>query len=385
MKALRWSLGIVGAAALLLVLAVIIATRVVNPDHYRGEVDRLVSRYTGRPFVIEGHLRLAWYPWLTLGIGTARLGNRPGMRGPDLIAWRAASIPVRLLPLLLHGRIEIGTIRVSGADIHLWRAADGAGNWQHLLSGVSGAARHAAPAIGGLILRDARLEFSEAGRTIRLSHWQLHLGAWASGQPVSVRTRFILQAPKVPPGGVPVRFTARRLRVQRVPMRFATPQWTLTVASAAASGALRFADADGQPRASGTLALTVPSLRGLIDRWGLTMRLPNNPAALKALSLSSRWQLRDGALRLQPLTTRLDATTLTGWAARSAGTPARWTFDLHANRIDFSDYLPPASRHPKPLKLPLATLRALRARGTLTVSRASLGGTTLHDLRLQVR
>jgi AsmA protein len=386
MKALRWSLGILAALVLLIVLAALIATELINPNEYRGEAERLVSRYTGRPFVIEGPLRLGWYPWLTLGVGAARLGNPPGMRGPDLIAWRSARVPVRLLPLLLHQRIELGTIRVSGADIHLWRNAQGVGNWQHLLvsSPASGSASSPAPSIGGLILDDATLEFAAASGTVRLRRWQLQMGALRPGQPFSLRTRFILQAPKLPPAGVPIHFAARDLRAQSAPLDLAAPHWTLTVASATVSGALQFAEVGSQPRASGVMALTVPSLRGLIGEWGLKMRLPKDPAALGALSLSGRWRLQGGALRIEPLTARLDATTLTGWAQRSGGAAASWTFDLHANRINFSTYLPPARKHPKSLKLPLAMLRTLRAQGTLTVSRATYGHTSMRDVQLQV-
>ncbi len=384
MRALRWSLGILAGVLLLLVLAALIATQVINPDDYRGEAERLVTRYTGRPFLIQGHLRLGWYPWLTLGIGAARLGNRPGMQGPDLISWRSARIPVRLLPLLLHRRIELGTIRLSGAHIHLWRAADGAGNWQQLLAGTASSGSGPAPAFGGLILRHATLEWVGASGTVRLEHWQLQLGAWAPSQPFSVRTRLILKAPKLPPAGVPVRFSAARLRLQTVPLRLAAPHWKLTLASAAASGALQFDD-NVHPQADGTLALTVPSVRSLIAQWGLKMRLPKDPAALGPLSLSGQWRLRGGALRLEPLTARLDTTTLTGLADHSGGAQPRWTFDLHADHIDFSDYLPPTRRHPKPLKLPLAMLRALKADGTLTVSRARIGSTVMRDVQLQVQ
>ncbi len=387
MKALRWSLGILGAVVLLLVLAAVVATQWVNPDDYRGELERLVTRYTGRPFVIEGNLRLAWYPWLTLGIGAARLGNRPGVRGPDLIDWRSARIPVRLLPLLLHRRIELGTIQVRGARIHLWRAADGVGNWQPLLqhSATSRSTPGAPPAIGGLDLHDAALELTASSGTIRLRHWQLELGAWTPGRPFSLRTRFILQAAKLPAAGVPVDFNAGRLRVQTAPLVLDAPRWRLTVASATMSGALHFADRDAQLRATGNLALSVPSVRGLIERWGLKMRLPKDPAALGALSLSGHWRLTGGAVRLDPLTARLDATTLTGWVTHSGGAHARWDFDLHADHINFSDYLPPTRKHPKPLKLPLARLRALRAQGTLIVDHATIGGTVMRNVKLQVQ
>lgn len=386
MKALRWSLIIVGAATALLVLAAVLATQLINPDAYRGELERLVSRETGRPFRIDGHLRLGWYPWLALDIGTARLGNRPGMHGADLLAWRSARIPVRLLPLLMHRQLELGTIRVRGADIHLWRTAAGLGNWQRLLGHASpSTTATATPRLGGLILHNATLEYAAAGRTIRLSHWQLTLGPWRAGQPFSVRTHFLLQAPQVPAAGVPVRFSARNLSIQTAPLQIKAPQWALKVASAAAAGALQLRALGNGASGAGSLRLTVPSVRGLISQWGLKMRLPKDPAVLGALSISGRWQLRGGTARIEPLAVRLDTTTLTGWALRSGGTHPRWRFDLHANQIDIGQYLPPTRKHPKALKLPIALLRALHARGTLTVGRATLRGTELRDVRLRVQ
>lgn len=387
MKALRWSLGIIGAVLVVLVLAVVIATQLINPNDYRGTIERLVQRYTGRPFHIEGRMHLKWYPWLTLRVGAARLGNRPGASGPDLIDWRSARIGVRLLPLLLHRRVELDTLRVRGADIHLWRSTDGTANWQHLLvrSAPSGASSGARLTLGGLILRDATIVFHEPGKTIRLTHWQLHLGPWSRGQPLSVQTRFVLHAPKVPPGGVPVSFTAHDLGVRSAPLTVTAPQWRLTVANAAVSGALRFGDLRAHPSASGHLALSIPSVRALIGRWDLKMRLPRNRSVLGALSVSGYWRLHDGAVRVEPLIARLDDTTLTGWVARSGGPQPHWTFALRADQINLDHYLPPTRKHPKPLTLPLATLRALHARGTLTVKRAVIGGSTMREMRLQVQ
>ena len=386
MKALRWSLIVLAALVALLVLAALLVTELINPDAYRGQIERLVARDTGRPLRIEGHLRLGWYPWLTLEIGPARLGNRTGLRGPDLLAWRSARVPVRLLPLLLHRRIELGTIELDGADIHLWRSAAGVGNWQNLLTTPSAPATSTAtPSIGGLVLRDATLVYTAGSASLELRQWQLHLGAWAPGRPISLSTRFVLRAPHVPPGGVPVRFSVRRLRVQSSPLRVRTPQWMLTVASAALSGALRFTAGRTGPDAAGTVALTVPSVRALIGTWGLKMRLPKDPSALGALSLSTRWRLGGGTVRLAPLSARLDATSLTGWASGSLGAHARWRFGLAADQVDFDDYLPPTRRHPKPLKLPLARLRALPLQGTLTVERAIIAGTRMRALELRVQ
>ena len=385
MKALRWSLGILGAVVLLIALALFVVTRVINPDDYRGELERLVARDTGRPLQIEGHLRLEWYPWLELRIGAARLGNLAPVHGPDLVRWRSMHLPVRLLPLLLHQRLQIGTIRIDGAHIHLWRTAAGTGNWQPLLAAPPGGASHAPPTLGGLVLRDATLQYTAASGVIRLTHWQLRLGAWQPGQPFALATRLRLHAPKLPTKGIRIAFRARRLDVRATPLSLTAPHWELTAAHATLSGSVHFTDPNARPRATGHLTVQVPSVRALIADLGVKMRLPQDPRALGRLSLAGHWTLQSGTLRIDPLTARLDQTTLTGWVAHSGGATARWTFNLNADRIDFSHYLPPARKHPRPLKLPLALLRKLHARGVLTVRRARLGTTTLRHARLQVQ
>ncbi|MGC8517978.1 MAG: AsmA family protein [Steroidobacteraceae bacterium] len=385
MKALRWSLGILGAVVLLIALALFIVTHVINPDEYRGELERLVARDTGRPLQIEGHLRLEWYPWLELRIGAARLGNLAPIHGADLVRWRSARLPVRLLPLLLHQRIEIGTIRIDGAHIRLWRTAAGTGNWQPLLAGAPGGTSGAPPSLGGLVLRDATLQYSASSGVIRLTHWQLRLGAWQPGRPFALATRFRLHAPKLPVKGIAIAFRARHLNVRTAPLALSAPHWDLTAANATLSGSVQFADPNARPRGTGELTLQVPSVRALIAQLGLKMRLPQDPGVLGLLSLTGRWMLQGSTMRIDPLSARLDQTTLSGWLAHSGGATARWTFDLNADHIDFSDYLPPARRHPKALKLPLTLLRKLHARGVLTVQRARLGTATLRDARLQVQ
>ena len=386
MRIARWILGLAAALVLLLAAALVTLTLFINPDHYRGEIDRRVSLATGRPFVIEGHLRLSWFPWLTVRVGPARLGAAPGQAGPDLIDWRSARVSVRLLPLLLHRRLDIGQIRLRGADIHLWREPDGRGNWQDLLArGHSQSAPPAAlPAVGGLDIADGTLHYVDSrGTPITLTHWQLHVSAWRSGAPLTVRTRFLLQGGPRP--GVPVRLRVKRLQLESSPLAVSAPAVSLEVADVTVRGSATLRRSATRLGGSGSLALEVPSVRRLITLLHIKARLPKNPATLGKFSLKGRWRLTDGALALDPLTARLDATTLTGWVDRSGGPRPLWRFALEADRIDVGRYLPPTRKHPKPLVLPIKALRALHARGTLTVERARYKGTTLRNVRLTVQ
>jgi AsmA protein len=387
MRTVRWILGIVAALVLLLVAALLIVTLVINPNRYRGEIDRRVSLATGRSFVIEGNVRLSGFPWLAVRIGRARLGPRPGQPGPDLIDWRSARLSVRLLPLLLHRQLDIGQIRLQGADIHLWRQPDGRGNWQDLLArSHSQAATPALPAFAGLDIEDGTLHYANSpGAPITLTHWQLRVAPGQSGGPLTVSSRFLLHGGPLPRAGVPVRLRLERLRLEAAPFTVSAPAVVLKVAGVTMRGKATLTHGKNGFDANGALTLTVPSVRRLITLLNLKTRLPKDPKALGKLSLRARWRLKNGALALNPLTARLDATTLTGWVDRSGGPRPLWRFALEADRIDFAHYLPPTRKHPKPLVLPIKALRALHARGILTVEQASFNGTTLRDIRLEVQ
>ena len=385
MRVLRWILIAAAALVALAATALITLTLLINPDRYRGDIERVVSHATGRPFVIEGHLSLTWFPWLGVRMGRARLGAAPDQPGPDLIDWSSARLSVSLLPLLLHRQVVIGPIRLRGAVIHLWRGPRGRGNWQDLLT-HTGTGTSAAPAvIGGLTLTDGALYFQSQGKTVSVSHWQLHVSAWEPGTPLTIRSRFVLQGGPLPPAGLPVVLRLSHLRFTLAPLMVSAPAASLELADTSIQGSATVSRGADGLTGEGTAALSVPSVRGLIGRLGLKMRLPKNPAALGALALDGHWRLTDEGLAVKPLTGRLDATALSGWLDRSGGAQPLWTFSLDADQVDFERYLPPARKHPKPFAVPVRALRALHARGTLTVARATFGKTTLRDLRLQVQ
>ncbi len=419
MRVVRRILGIAVAVVLLAVAAVLIAALVIDPDRYRGAIESAVHRQIGRPLVLEGHLRLTWYPWLGVRTGPGRLESAAAAGEPDLLDWRSAAVRVRLLPLLLHRRLEIGRVRLVGATLHLRRGPHGRGSWDDLTARLHPAAPpstsaaagpHAATTLGGLDLVNSSLDYIDARSRehVSLTDWQLSVGAWRAGKPLSVRTSFVLHAAtaaspgsgagsgglRLPADGVRVSLDAPRLQLGATTLELTASRWSLDIADAKADGTLDASrDASGRLMASGAVTAAVPSLRRLAQTLGIHMPVLEDPSAPGELSLSGNWRYRGGALEVEPLTARLDATTITGWVARAplksavAGANAagdEWTFALRANRVDFGRYLTRSKRH-KPLRLPVSALRALHARGTLELERATIGGTTLKDVRLQVQ
>ena len=391
----RWMAGAVTTLVLLGIAAVLIATQVVNPDRYRGVLERAVTRATGQSLVIAGHLRLGWFPWVSLRVGAARLESPPGTPGPDLIDWQSARVQIRCLPLLLHRQVELGRIRLRGARIHLVVDAEGRGNWQGLIARLRGsasgsagpAAAPALPQLAGLALRDSALSYRDArtGERYRLTGWQLTLGAVRTGRPVALATRFVLAAPRLPPAGIPVAFSAERLALAGAPIALSTRRLTLQVADAHLVTSARVTGAPGALAATGALSGRVASVRGLLAALGVHAPLPADPTALGALRLAAGYHYRDGALTVKPLTLTLDATRLTGWVERVAGPHPLWRFRLRGNDIDFDRYLPASRAAGRFPRLPERTLEALSASGSLELARATWRGVRLHALKLEVR
>lgn len=422
-------LGIAAAVVLLAAAAALIATLVIDPDRYKGEIEAAVQRETGRPLVLEGHLRLTWLPWLGVRTGAGRLGNPPGAGGPDLLDWQSAQVRVRLLPLLLHRQLVVGRIRIVGADIHLRRGPDGRGSWDDLIarlksgnptspapgSAPTAARTSTAPPVtlAGLDLEQSSLDYVDehSREHVSLAGWQLDIGPWTAGEPLSLRTRFVLHADtlgphtmaptdtgrssgtgtrggtgagllRLPAAGVPVSLDVPRLSVQATPLEATAPRWSLQVGDAQLHGAVDARrDVTGPLTASGSLTAAVPSLRQLAQTLGIALPALEDPAALGTLTLSGSWSYRGRALTVKPLAAKLDSTTLTGWIAWSGGA---WRFALRADQVDFGRYRA-HSKQQAPVELPVNALRALHAQGILQLDRARIDGTTLEDARLQVQ
>src|SRR5688572_22647657 len=127
MRIARWVAGIAAGIILLAMAAVIIVTLFVDPNRFKGRIERMVREATGQPFEIRGDLDIAWYPWLALQTGKAQLGETP-----PLLRWESARVGAQLIPLI-RGQLIISKIRIDGLQVQLRRAADGKSNWNSLV------------------------------------------------------------------------------------------------------------------------------------------------------------------------------------------------------------------------------------------------------------
>jgi len=217
-RILKWVFGLIGALLLLLVVAALAVTLLLDPNDYRDTIAGKVREQTGRELAIEGEIKLSLFPWLGLELGAMELGNAKGFADKPFARIEAAEARVKLLPLLKL-QTEIDTVLLRGLVLNLQRRADGVSNWDDLAGGAAAepaaeaeqpAAEEggdkleqmlAALAIGGIALEEASVEWRDDlnKQAVALNHFNFNAGAIRIGEaiPLKLSTELSSSTPEI--------------------------------------------------------------------------------------------------------------------------------------------------------------------------------------------
>jgi len=116
--------GIAGAVLLVLVLYVAFA----DLGRHKARIESLVTNSIGRPFAIEGPLKLRLIPVIDVSAESVRLGNVPGGSQPQMIEIGKAVVKIRFWSLI-SGPPDVQLFELSDATVLLEHGPDGKGNW----------------------------------------------------------------------------------------------------------------------------------------------------------------------------------------------------------------------------------------------------------------
>jgi AsmA protein len=198
----RWIIGIAAGLALLAVVTVLVVTVFVDPNRYRGQIERAVTQATGQPFKIVGDLSISWYPWLALRMGPAQFGKPGGPDAKPIVQWQSARVGAKLIPLT-QGELIINGIRLDSPQFFLRRDAAGHANWDDVVQRFKNRPRSPAtgpnttpgPQIGGFEIRDGTLSFADerSGKRFTITSWLLDVGEWKAGATFPVETRLVFR------------------------------------------------------------------------------------------------------------------------------------------------------------------------------------------------
>nr|WP_057928901.1 AsmA family protein [Burkholderia ambifaria] len=135
-KSAAWIVGIVA----LIIAAAGIFIFTFDWNRAKPWVNEQVSGALGRPFAINGDLKVdwrrpdgetgwrAWVPWPSLSATQLEIGNPDWAKGPKFVTLDAAHFDLAVLPLLAH-EIVIPSIDVVNPAVDLERLADGRNTW----------------------------------------------------------------------------------------------------------------------------------------------------------------------------------------------------------------------------------------------------------------
>ena len=422
------------------IFAAIVFVLIFDPNDYKDDISEGVREATGRELLIEGDVGLSLFPWLAIELGRTQLGNAPGFDDTPFASFDSARLSVRLMPLLLRREVVVGTAALDSLRINLQVRKDGTGNWEDF--GEAGEAREAEPGtpeteaagpsatidIASVAVTDAALSYSDAssGDRFELTNLNLASGRIAAGEAVPLDGGFAFRLDPAGLSGevdigvvVAFDFDAATISISdldiggrvdgiaEVPatFRFAAPAIQLqTEAQSADLGEINvqlmsvdvLADVEpfsyaGDPQPSATIGIAAFSPRTLMQELAIEMPPTADPDVLDKLIVDAKAKVGANAITLTGLKLVIDDTTFTGELSVPRSAEGTFELDLAGDRIDLARYMAPAGEESGAgesaggtVEIPVELIRALNARGNLSIASASLGNILFETVTLGV-
>jgi len=417
----------VGALVALAVLAAILFALLFDPNDYRENIAAGVKDATGRDLVIEGDLQLELFPWLAVQIGKSSLGNAEGFGDEPFASFDSARLSVRLMPLLLRREIVVGAAEIEALDLSLAVNKQGVSNWQDLAehgdseaeADTEGEAESGSTLdIAGVEIGDAMLTYVNAqlNERYQLSNLNVTTGSVSAGEPIDIEGSFDFDAqPADVSGSVEIdtviafdsdaatiafdglTIDAGITGIIDVPttVTFAAPSIVLKTEDRVADvGNIELslldinlrADIDvfsyaDSPAPNATISIDAFSPRSLMQTLNIEAPDTADPSALGKLIIDAKAAVSENNITLGELVMVLDETRFRGELIVPRDSGGTFQLDLAADKIDLNRYMAPASdagssgatAAEAPVEIPAELIRAINARGKLTVDQATMG------------
>ncbi|WP_028575954.1 AsmA family protein [Desulfomicrobium escambiense] len=387
----------------------------IDPNDFKPQIVSAVRDNTGRELIIDGDLKLGFFPYLAVSIDGVQLRNGQGFEGPFLTL-KNARLKARLFPLLL-SRLEVVALDVDGLSVFLTRDADGRGNWMDLAtpeepSGAAGGGSMlkrdkrvpalASLIVDGLSVTEARVVWDDRLKDNHFDVSGIHLDVsdFAFGEPFDVDTR---AAAIIGDMSGELAFSAKavleldRLMAEKLNLTArlsgeGLPQSPETIALSAdyfsTDGRLdngrlqglgldvRFATRQMPGAGSaGNMEVAPFSPKDACARLHLPLPAFRDPTALERMEFSCDWAAVDEGVEVSDLRLVLDNSTMQGGISVQGRKNPFVSLDLRVDSLNLDRYRirsaesagRPSSETGEPSTLPMRELRALNGNATLAV------------------
>jgi AsmA protein len=378
--------GIVGIT----VLASVALLLFFDPNEYRDDISAAVKDATGRDLTIEGELSLTIFPWLAIEVGRTELGNAEGFGDEPFMRFDAASLSIRLLPLILSQETTVGTASIEGLIVNLQVAADGRTNWDDFAT-----PRDTAPAtvpveipeedleaakveLGNIEVRNANISYSDvqSGTAYSITNLLFDSDGIGPGEPFDLDAEFDFAAqPGDLSGHVTIRGTTtmtegaaeltieglnvsgelRGMTTQPAVFNFDSREMTIDTAAEIMSpgemdlsvlGVSLSANVEpfsyaGAPQPKAELRVAEFSLKDLMRSLDIEPPATADANALSRVSFNAKAAVTEEAIALESMTLDLDDSTMVGSLSLPLTETGAIRFDLNIGAINLDGYMAP--------------------------------------------
>jgi AsmA protein len=188
--------AIAGLLVILFLLGglIAIAVNVLDPNHFKSQIVRIVQERTQRELVLDGELQLSWFPKLGFNSGKATLSQRRSAR--EFAAIDSARITIAWLPLLRR-QVLIDSAEVDGLRAQLVRFKDGSSNVDDLLKDLASITPSNID-VQGLLLKRSTLQWNDEILFERgsLNDVNIEVGRLADGVAAPLSANMRVDAPQ---------------------------------------------------------------------------------------------------------------------------------------------------------------------------------------------
>lgn len=390
-KPLKIILGIVGGIVALVLLALVAAVMMFDPNSFRGKLSAEVKDRYHRDLVV-GDIKLGIFPWLHVKISNVSVGNGEGFSKDPFARIGELELGVRLLPLLKERKVEATAISLTDLALNLEKDAKGASNWDDFTKAKddkdeekddkdkSNSIELKNVDISGVDLKNITLHYSDAqsGKRYAVDHLNFKTGALKVGQPFDVESSLALSS-KSPEALIDLKlnttvlanFEAKTYSLNDIKLDAdlsggAVPSGKQTVQLKAnaffdqGKGTLLLSKAELQaagitvntditgtgltgdtPRLSGPIKIKQFSPRDVMSKLGMKPMVTADKDALGAMSLNAQYMGTFKSASLSGLTLVLDQTNIMGSLNVSDFASKAISFALKADKLDADRYMAP--------------------------------------------
>ncbi len=384
MKAvIKWLGVLVVLLVVLLLAAVFVLPKVIDPNDYTSELEQLVEEKTGLRMSIQGPVAWSVFPWVGFSVEKVQVA---GTNGKSLADLNKAELSVRLFPLLKK-QVEMDTVTLDGLVLTLVKDKNGRGNWETTKPAATAADKQTPssgepqdqtpgsqdPMKGGqdIELNIAQLDIKnlavdyrdmQTGGHYVLTEMYLNAGPVRLGETFSMKSGLQLRAdePKLAvglqlSGDVTLDLATKTYELEKF-LVTVSPLDTDSPETVTLNTNMRIQDKNDALRLDGSFQLQPLDARALMEQLKLPAPDTGNPKALQRVSINGTLHAEGNAASLEPVHLEVDDFQLDGSIQVTDIKKQALAFNLKGNSLNLDNYLPggtastaaPASKEQQP-------------------------------------